>query len=195
MDYIQQVLITESPINFDLQARLTDKARLLHAAMGLCTESGEFMDALKRHVYYNAEFDCINAKEEIGDILWYLALALDELGLSFEEVMEANIAKLKKRYYDKFSEEAATERDLQAERLSLAPGFAVHIQDVSTDGEVDYLFSTDKYDINLRRVVQYLSKTDKTITPEDIVNALKSGWRPTAAFIIDVSEGSINDKV
>ena len=39
---------------------------LLHGAMGLCTESGEIMDALKRHIFYGSPLDILNIKEEIG---------------------------------------------------------------------------------------------------------------------------------
>jgi NTP pyrophosphatase (non-canonical NTP hydrolase) len=89
---------------------------LLHAAMGLTTESGEFMDALKKHVFYGKPLDKVNLKEEVGDLLWYCALALHALDSSFEEVMATNIAKLKARYPDKFEESQAINRDLDKER-------------------------------------------------------------------------------
>lgn len=153
--------------------------RLLHAAMGLCTETGEL---------YEVESDQ-HEIEEVGDICWYLALAFDSLGASFEEapilseeafvkqvrgeegvesltiyatelldlvkkqvfygrqidrntaidllvmmkniihfglelgdsdltlqaVLDANVRKLKTRYPEKFSEEAAVNRNVDAE--------------------------------------------------------------------------------
>ena len=42
--------------------------RLLHAAMGLCTESGEFMDMMKKHILYGKTIDEVNLKEELGDL-------------------------------------------------------------------------------------------------------------------------------
>lgn len=101
--------------------RLGDKklARLLHAAMGLTTESGEFMDALKKHFFYGKPIDETNLVEELGDELWYIALALRTLGSSFEDAMERNIKKLRVRYPAKFEERRALERDLDAERAAL----------------------------------------------------------------------------
>lgn len=89
---------------------------LLHASMGLVTEAGEFQDMLKKHLYYNKPLDRVNLKEEIGDILWYCALALRSLDSDFEEVMDTNIKKLQARFPDKFTEEKANNRDLDKER-------------------------------------------------------------------------------
>jgi NTP pyrophosphatase (non-canonical NTP hydrolase) len=92
------------------------KIDLLHAAMGLVTESGEFMDMLKKHLFYGKPLDEVNLLEEIGDASWYLAIALNALGSSFEEVMARNIEKLQARYPDKFTEQAALVRNLDKER-------------------------------------------------------------------------------
>ena len=93
--------------------------RLLHAGIGLATEAGEFLDALKKHVFYGKELDTVNLSEEMGDIFWYCALIADELKIDFSQVMDTNIAKLKARYGDKFSEEKAEHRDLKTERTIL----------------------------------------------------------------------------
>jgi len=55
----------------------------------------------------------------MGDLFWYLAIACDELGVEFESLMETNIAKLKARYGEKFSEHKAENRDLDSERRIL----------------------------------------------------------------------------
>ncbi len=89
---------------------------LLHASMGLSTEAAEFTDALKKHIFYGKELDETNLKEEIGDILWYAAIALEALGADFESVMQTNIDKLSARYPEKFTEELAENRDLAKER-------------------------------------------------------------------------------
>lgn len=93
--------------------------RLLHAAMGLCTETGEFMDMLKKHILYGKPLDEVNLKEELGDQLWYTALALDELKATFEQVFDTNIAKLRARYPNKFTEKDALNRNLDEERCIL----------------------------------------------------------------------------
>ena len=116
-EYVKNALRTESPVTDALKDRVSQEKeiRLLHAAMGMVTESAEFVDALKKHFYYNRELDTINLKEEIGDVLWYVAIACDTLGVSLEQVMERNIEKLAARYPEKYSDEKAIHRDLQKE--------------------------------------------------------------------------------
>jgi len=115
-EYITQVLRTES-INFD-----PVHARFLHAAMGCVTEAGEMMDSVKKSCFYGQELDRVSLEEEAGDMLWYIALLLNELGVTFEQVMETNIAKLRIRYPKQFTEGAAGNRDLDAERKTLERG-------------------------------------------------------------------------
>lgn len=119
--YVQHVLRTEAAITTDLTERISDRKviRLLHGAIGICTESGELMDALKKGIYYGKPLDLINIKEEISDIFWYCGIMLDELGVTMDEIMTVNIAKLKARYPEKFCEEKAENRDLETERAIL----------------------------------------------------------------------------
>jgi len=94
--------------------------RLLHGAMGLCTESAEFLDAMKKYLFYGKPLDPVNLKEECGDIFWYLAILADEMGeANFTNMLQTNIAKLRVRYPEKFTEEKAQVRDLKAERVKL----------------------------------------------------------------------------
>lgn len=92
---------------------------LLHGAMGLSTEANEILDHLKKVVFYGKEVDIVNIKEEIGDLMWYMAIFLRELDIDFYESLEININKLKARYGEKFSSEAALNRDLDKERKIL----------------------------------------------------------------------------
>lgn len=127
--YIDDVLKTES---FNLNAILPrmynpDKIRLLHAAMGIATEAGEIVDALKKHIFYGKELDLVNLEEELGDLSWYMAVMIAVMAIlghctSFERIWAVNIAKLQARYGDKFSEEAAINRNLSAERKVLEDG-------------------------------------------------------------------------
>ncbi len=123
--YIELALRTEStlepimPLPVDYPVSDRNINRLLHAAMGLTTESGEFLDALKKHLFYGKPLDLVNLREEIGDIMWYLAIACDALGTDFETEQARNVAKLRKRYPEKFDAGQAIERDLDAERAIL----------------------------------------------------------------------------
>lgn len=87
-----------------------------HGIIGMSTEAGELLDAMKKTMFYNKPFDLANVVEEIGDIFWYAYITLDALGVTADEAKAKNIAKLKKRYGDKFTTEAALVRDLNAER-------------------------------------------------------------------------------
>lgn len=89
---------------------------LMHAAIGLATESGELLDAIKKCVFYGKPLDVVNVKEELGDLLWYLAVACHATGTTIDEVGSLNIAKLKARYPDRFTEAEANERDTDHER-------------------------------------------------------------------------------
>lgn len=120
-DYINKAMKTESQDFEAVASRVGTRSmlRILHATMGVSTEAGELLDAVKKTLFYGKPLDTVNLKEEVGDLFWYMAILCDELGLSFEEAMERNIAKLKARYGDKFSEEMAQNRNLELERATL----------------------------------------------------------------------------
>lgn len=109
--------------------------RLMHAALGLATESAEILEALYKYIFETSTLDNINLIEEGGDQFWYLAILSDALMTSFEDMQDRNIRKLKARYGDKFSEQAATERKLEVERKELEaqaetePLQEIHVQD------------------------------------------------------------------
>lgn len=86
------------------------KLDLTHAALGLSSEVGEFVTSIKAHVIYGKPLDTDNCIEELGDLLWFISLAATALGYSMETVAERNIQKLKLRYPEKYSDEAAIER-------------------------------------------------------------------------------------
>jgi ribonuclease HIII len=117
-DYVQQVLRTEAIDYNKVAERLqnVNTLRLLHAALGLSTEAGEFLDMLKRHIMYGKEIDRVNGIEELGDGDWYEGLAIDVLKTTLDEVQTKNITKLRIRYPEKFTEYDALNRDLDKER-------------------------------------------------------------------------------
>lgn len=93
--------------------------RLLHAALGMCTEAGEAQDMIKKHLIYGKPLDLANFVEECGDALWYIALGLHAAGVTMEDCMQRNISKLMLRFPDKFTSEKALNRDLAAERVAI----------------------------------------------------------------------------
>lgn len=121
--YLKSALRTESNDFKSINNRLNnEKIRLLHVAMGIQTEAAEFTDMLKKHIFYGKPLDEVNLKEELFDMTWYIAIALDVLGYTFEEGFKTNIDKLKARYPEKFTEDSANNRDLKVERQILENG-------------------------------------------------------------------------
>lgn len=84
--------------------------QLNHSLHGLVSEVGEIADIIKRHIIYEQRFDRENMKEELGDLMWYIALMCRLNGFSLAEIMHENIVKLRKRYPEKFTPEAAVAR-------------------------------------------------------------------------------------
>lgn len=119
MNFVKDAIRTESQ-NFFVEKV---DPRIIHAAFGMVTESGEFLDALKKTIFYGKELDKTNLKEEIGDLLWYLAIAMDALDTTFHQEQARVIAKLKARYPSKFENDLAENRNLINERNVLESNF------------------------------------------------------------------------
>lgn len=99
--------------------------QLVHGVIGVATESGEMVEALIDAYLLGKPVDFVNLREEGGDNLWYLAIYFDALSnltgspCDFETEMRRVIAKLRERFPAKFTEHAANNRDLDAERAVL----------------------------------------------------------------------------
>mgnify|MGYP003386270576 CR=1 FL=1 len=103
-----------------LKLREKQFGRLLHGAIGMCTEAGELQDNIKKALVYGKPLDVLNILEEVGDVFWYCAVALSSHGFTFQQAMDANIAKLRKRYPKGFQADRALNRDLSKEIKALA---------------------------------------------------------------------------
>lgn len=71
----------------------------LHMAVGVSGEAGELLDAVKKYVIYDKPLDRDNVIEELGDLEFYMQGLRAELGITRDETIQANIAKLSKRYH------------------------------------------------------------------------------------------------
>ena len=85
-----------------LNPALSEKDVLINGVMGRCGESGEAIDIVKKWLAQGHELDKEKLAKELGDICWYLAETATALGLSLEDIMEANIKKLRTRYPEGF---------------------------------------------------------------------------------------------
>ena len=109
------------PFEYQELASRTEKPlhtqeRLQHALLGITSEAGEIADTIKKHVIYGQALDLDNVAEEIGDIMWYIALLANATGLDLGNCMSLNIAKLKVRYPNRYTDQhAAARADKQGE--------------------------------------------------------------------------------
>ena len=93
-----------------LNPALSEKDVLINGVMGLCGESGEAIDIVKKWLAQGHALDKEKLAKELGDICWYLAETATALGLSLEDIMEANIEKLRKRYPEGFDTHRSVNR-------------------------------------------------------------------------------------
>lgn len=94
-EYQQKAMRTLNP-------ELDQKDALLNSVMGLCGESGEAIDLVKKWLMQGHELDKEHLIRELGDVAWYLAEAATALGVSLETVLQANLDKLAQRFPNGF---------------------------------------------------------------------------------------------
>lgn len=98
-----------------LNPELNRRDVLINSVMGLCGESGEAIDIVKKHLAQGHELDKEHLIKELGDVAWYLAEAATALDVPLEQVFQGNIDKLKKRYpqgFEKVRSEIRLKGDL-----------------------------------------------------------------------------------
>ncbi len=93
-----------------LNPALEQKDVLLNSVMGLCGESGEAIDLVKKWLHQGHELDREKLAKELGDIAWYLAEAAYALDLPLEAILQGNIDKLKARFPEGFATEKSVNR-------------------------------------------------------------------------------------
>ena len=93
-----------------LNPELSEKDVLINGVMGLCGENGEAIDLVKKWLAQGNELDKEKLAKELGDICWYLAETATAIGYDLEDIMAANIEKLKKRYPQGFEAQRSINR-------------------------------------------------------------------------------------
>jgi NTP pyrophosphatase (non-canonical NTP hydrolase) len=103
-DYQRQALRTaRSPLH------LTEREVLSNWTLGIAGEAGEFADRVKKVLFHGGprfEIDAATRHQlaaELGDLLWYVAVLADALGLRLGDVAAGNVAKLAARYPQGFA--------------------------------------------------------------------------------------------
>ena len=107
-EFVDAVTSEESKKSEEFTHRIADlyyqnfpTERLLTAAVGLCAESGEFTEIIKKIIFQGKpvnDENLFHLKRELGDVMWYVMQACMGLEISLEEVIEMNVDKLKARY-------------------------------------------------------------------------------------------------
>lgn len=113
-DYANMVAALVKP-GQDIILKLTaSTANMWHMATGVSGEAGELLDGIKRHVIYNKPLDRENIIEELGDLEFYMEGLRQELSITRDETLRANVAKLatgpKARYKAGYTDAAAVAR-------------------------------------------------------------------------------------
>lgn len=103
-DYQKKALRTLNP-------SLSKSEILINGVMGLCGESGEAIDIVKKHLAQGHKLDRENLAKELGDVAWYLAETAYALDYDLESIFQMNLDKLAKRYPHGFEKEKSIDRD------------------------------------------------------------------------------------
>ena len=103
-EYQENALRTKNP-------ELSNIEQLQNGLMGLNGEAGEAIDILKKHLFQGHHLDKEHIAKELGDCLWYIALAADALGYDLSVIMSDNIIKLGARYPEGFDSNLSVNRD------------------------------------------------------------------------------------
>ena len=94
-EYQQKAMQTLNP-------ELEQKDVLINSVMGLCGESGEAIDIVKKWLMQGHNLDREHLIREPRDVAWYLAEAATALNVSLESVFQINLDKLERRFPNGF---------------------------------------------------------------------------------------------
>ena len=93
-----------------LNPALDKKNVLINSVMGLCGESGEAIDIVKKWLMQGHELDKEHLVRELGDVAWYPAEAATALDVPLETVFQGNLDKLRQRFPNGFDTGASVNR-------------------------------------------------------------------------------------
>ena len=73
--------------------------KIVYPTLGLCGEAGEVADKIKKTIRGDSTLEQATGSiaDELGDVLWYLAILADDLGVPLEDIAHWNVDKLQRR--------------------------------------------------------------------------------------------------
>lgn len=89
---------------------LSPDYHLMNGALGLCGESGEVADMVKKCFMQGHDLDFEHLAKELGDVLWYVAETATAIDMDLNTIAKMNIQKLNERYPDGFSADRSQNR-------------------------------------------------------------------------------------
>ena len=72
-----------------------EDVKVVYPTLGLCGEAGEVAEKIKKHMRDGRSL--VGVGLELGDVLWYISALADDLGITLEEIAQANVDKLASR--------------------------------------------------------------------------------------------------
>lgn len=93
-----------------MKTRVKPQYALLDYLLGLGGEAGELLNAVKKMLFHEHDWDDAKVREELGDIAWYLFAIANTLGYDMTKIAQENVEKLRLRYPDGYSHEASRNR-------------------------------------------------------------------------------------
>ena len=111
-EFQEEALRTASDHTYDAP----HKNMMLEGVLGLCGEAGEAADAVKKTIFQGHDLDRAHVAEELGDCLWYIAVAAHAIGYELDTIMQMNVNKLRNRYPDGFDPQRSIRREDFEER-------------------------------------------------------------------------------
>ena len=72
-----------------------EAVKVVYPTLGLCGEAGEVAEKIKKHMRDGRSL--VGVGLELGDVLWYISALADDLGITLEEIAQANVDKLASR--------------------------------------------------------------------------------------------------
>jgi NTP pyrophosphatase (non-canonical NTP hydrolase) len=87
-----------------LNNSVDETKQMINYALGLAGEAGELINVIKKHQFHAAPLELTETRvrDEMGDVLWYLAAIASWYSIDLAEVAAQNIEKLERRYPDGF---------------------------------------------------------------------------------------------
>lgn len=113
-DEYQVAVLRTAPLD-----KYSKKELMMNGILGLCGETGECGDILKKHLFQGHELNRDKLIEELGDVAWYIALTAYSLDTTMAKVLEKNIAKLEERYPNGFESDRSVNRERYSKKTKM----------------------------------------------------------------------------